>query len=179
MADRKAAKRYAKALFDLAVETGQVADVAADMDAVSNLLGASPEFANLVNDPVVELDRRTTMLRALFSGRANTITLQFLLLLCEKNRIGELAVICEQYRDLNDAHQGIMRVVINSATELSADQVAGIERRLQARFNKTVKSTVAVDPELIGGFEVIAGDQVFDYSLKTQLTTLKRNIINA
>jgi F-type H+-transporting ATPase subunit delta len=179
MANRQAAKRYAKALFDLAMETGQINDVAADMEAIGALTADSPEFANLVNDPVLELDRRTTMLRALLDGRANTITLQFLLLLCEKSRIGELAAICEQFRDLNDAHEGIMRVVINSATDLSADQIGNIEQRLQARFNKTVKSQVTVDSELVGGFEVIAGDQVFDYSLKTQLATLKRNIINA
>jgi F-type H+-transporting ATPase subunit delta len=179
MADRKAAKRYAKAIFDLAVETGQIGDVAADIGAYGELLNGSAEFAELVNDPVVEVERRTTMLRALFDGKANTISMQFLLLLCEKNRIGELSTICEEFQDLNDGHLGIMRVVINSATELSSEQVSNIEQRLQARFNKTVKSEVTVDPTLIGGFEVIAGDQVFDYSLKTQLATLKRNIINA
>lgn len=171
--------RYAKALFGLALDQELLDEIHQDMVELARLIKESPEFARFVADPRVPPDKRGKTLSALFDGRAQALTLRFLAFLDEKDRLDRLPDICRELIRLYRDHRGILEVRITSAAPLSKSQVAEIDRRLHRKFGKTIQSTCCLDPALLGGFRIQAGDTIHDFSIATQLNVLQQKLIHA
>jgi F-type H+-transporting ATPase subunit delta len=174
-----AAKRYAKALFDLAREQDHLEAIRADIGDLTRLLEESPDFARFVADPLIPADKRGEVLVALLKDRADPLTARFLAFLDSRDRLDQLPGICSVFTALYNDIKGILLVEITSAVPLSAEQVDQVEKRLHVKFGKQIESTQSTDPALLGGFKVRVGDTIHDYSIATQLQTLKQKLINA
>lgn len=173
----KAAKRYAKALFDLCREDQCLDAVHLDLAAMQRLAAECPEFADFMDDPMIPADKRAAVLHLLLDLQANPATLRFLGFLEEKGRLKVLPKIFPVFEDLVHQHRGILKITIYTASPLDAEQVEQIKLRMQARFKKQIEATVEIDPALVGGFKVRVGDSIHDYSIATQLAVLKRELI--
>ncbi len=174
-----AAKRYAKALFDLAGEQDHLEAIRTDVGDLTRLLEESPDFARFVSDPTIPADKRSEVLEALLKDRADPLTARFLAFLDSRDRLDQLPGICEVFTALYNEIKGILRVEITSAVPMTAEQVEQVKQRLHVKFGKQIESTESVDPTLLGGFKVRVGDTIHDYSIATQLQTLKQKLINA
>lgn len=179
MKTSKAARRYARAIFQLAVEKKAEADVRADFQALATLLRESPEFANLVHDPAHHVHQQQEALQKLFKKQAHPVVLNSLLFLASRGRLAELPFICEHMETLHCERHAILRARIDTAAPLDEDQLGAIRERLEKRFGKTVEAATQVDPTLLGGFKVHVGDSVLDFSIRTQLQRLRKSMINA
>ena len=175
----KAAKRYAKALFDFSIEQNKLDVIRSDLTELKGLLGESDEFAAFVADPLISLEQRRSVLEKLLSGRADPQTLNFLYFLDEKGRLDLLDAICSIFDLFYLHHQGILKVTIITASALSSEQISQIKLRLQARLGKEIEAKVELDTNLLGGFKVRVGDTIYDYSIATQLDVLRQQLINA
>ncbi len=179
MANIKVSRRYAKALFDLTIETGNLDRVWDDLKSLNQIIQDSFELTHFLEDPLLSAERKSSILAILLKDKLDRLTYQFVVFLVEKKRITLLQPCCAAFDDLYYQHNEILRVSIISAKALSDEQTVSINSKLKAKFNKKIESCVIVDPELLGGFRIIIGDRVFDFSLQTQLQKIKQNIISA
>ena len=179
MAISQIARRYARALYEQAVADGRIEQVQGDLAAIRESLSESAEFAAFAGNYVIPAERRTAVIRALFEGRADPLTLRFLLFLDAKKRMGALPAVAESFGAMFDAHSGILDAQIVSATPLAPNQFADIGRHLEKKFNRRIKASASVDPELLGGFRIRVGNTIHDFSVASQLQTLHRKFAHA
>ena len=175
----RSARRYARALFLLAREEGRLERVASDLADLGRLAEASPEFRRLLASPLVPGPRRAGLLRALLEGRADALTLRFVLFLSERGRAAQLPAAAALFEDLALDHAGVVKAVVESATPLTPAQEQAIGERLGRRLGKRVRTEAEVRPELLGGFRVRIGDALRDFTLRAQLEQLRKQWINA
>jgi F-type H+-transporting ATPase subunit delta len=178
MRQTKVAQRYAKALFDLSVETGKVEEVKKDLDLIIGI--QHKELELLLMSPVVGGDKKIAIFDAVFAKHVQPLTVSFFKLIFDKGRSVAIKDIIEafiaKYRDM----KGIKVAEITTAMELSAEAKASIEQQLQGSAilkNKKIELKEKVDPSIIGGLVVQVDDQLFDASIKHDLQFIKRQFI--
>jgi F-type H+-transporting ATPase subunit delta len=179
MARSQAARRYARALFQLSTEQNRSDAVCTDLLGLGELLETAPDLARFVGSYVIPSDQRVATLRALFEGKVDGLTFRFLLFLESKKRMGLLKDVVAEVGALNDERSGVVEVNVTSAGSLDPSQFAAITRRLEDRFGKRIKASAGVDAQLLGGFTVQVGGRILDYSVETQLQTLNRSLMKA
>lgn len=174
-----AARRYAKALFDLARQSGKdvMETTGNDVANFASLVRASTELANFFRDPVFSSEEKHNVTAAL-AEQAGTGTLvrNFLSLLADKHRLELIEGIAEEYQTLMDVEQGILRGELVSAVPLDEKAQSKVRSQLEKKAGQTLVLDFAVDKALLGGMLLKIGDNVMDASLRTQLSLLKDTI---
>jgi F-type H+-transporting ATPase subunit delta len=171
--------RYADAYLSSAEEQKALDAVGEDIFALRSLLDQSEEFSAFLRNPLVSPETQNACLEKLFKGKLNPLTLRFLGLLVQKERLGDLDSILTAARDGWRERKGILPCSVLSAEEFTDDQKRALEKKLAARTGKTIELTYDTDPGLIGGFQLTLQGMVEDYSLAAKLNTFKRNVLNA
>ncbi len=171
----RAAIRYAKSLIDLSLEKGELEKVFADMQLIQSVCKDSKELQVLLNSPVVNSDKKESILRAIFQDKVSAITLAFLVILTAKRREAILRDIAAAFIDKYYEHKNILRTVIRSVNGVGES----VKNRVREIVRETYKSEVEIaeefDAKLIGGFVLKVGDKQVDASIKTKLEKLRRN----
>ena len=173
------ARRYARALLNLAVEHHALAAVRADLHELHTLLRASPELAWLLGRGPLGMEVRSAQISKLLDGRLHPLALRFLLFLTSRRRLPLLDTLLTVFEELCDQQEGVVRVQITAARPLTEAQLAALQTKLAAQLRRPMKTQVAVDEKLIGGFKLQIGDEVQDYSLSTQLQLLRQRWLGA
>ena len=169
----RAAKRYAKALFQTALETGQSETVRADIEGLSALCAESKELSAFLPNYRLTRDVRNAVLREAFSTKLHPLTFKFVLFLESKRRLGIFEHVAASLRDLFDLHEGIVRGEITSAFELRSEEIDAISIKTRMPDKRSVLSA-KVDNRLLAGFRVRIGDVIHDYSAAGRLRLLRR-----
>ncbi len=176
MSVKRVASRYAKSILDLAIDQNSLEKVHEDMQAVQGLIKDSKDFAAFLKSPVVQYSKKQAILEKLLSGKVDTLTLKFILLLTGKQRETILSDIVdafmEQYRILK--HISVVRVT--SAAPLTPAQMEALQRKIEASSVgfEHVEIQTKVDPSLIGGFIVELDNKILDGSVRHHLDNLRR-----
>jgi F-type H+-transporting ATPase subunit delta len=171
------ARRYAKALFGLAVESGRVEQWNDALEAIGQVLATTPELADALANPAYGRDQRRSLVEVL----AGTLKLDvepanLLLLLGDRNRLDELEPIIQAFTALADAHLGRVRARVTSAAPLDAGALEAIAARLSQAAHGQVILEREVDPALMGGVVAQVGNLVYDGSVRTQLEDLRNTL---
>ena len=98
-------------------------------------------------------------------------------LLAERDRLVLLGDIVEAYRGRLLRHRGVVEAQVTTATPISDDRTAGLERALQAASGAQVTMTTDVDPELLGGVVARVGTTVYDGSVAHHLRRIRQNLL--
>jgi len=173
------AKRYTPALLDVAREADALEAVLADVRGLRELLETSQDFAEFVRNPLIPAGQQNELLVQLLEGKVHALTLNFLRLLAEKERLTALPDILAEVERGIDEEKGILDVQLRTAVAFSAAQEKALSDKLHGRTGKTVRLRQEVDPSLVGGFLLRIGDQIEDYSLAAKLQRFQQNILNA
>ncbi len=169
-----AGQRYAKALFDLANETGALRAVEADLKSLAVALNDSADLRRLLASPVFGAADKAKGLAAIAAkAKFNPTTGKFLGLLAANGRAGDLSAAISAFRVLAAKARGAVSAEVTSAAPLTAAQATGIAASLRTALGKDPEITTRVDPSLLGGIKVRVGSRLFDASLKNKLDSLK------
>lgn len=167
------AGRYASALFDLASEAGTISVVEADLDKLRRALHESAELSALIRNPQVSRGQLGKVMGGMTAHLGlSTLTGNFLGVLAQNRRVGDLPAIIRAFTAIAAAQRGEVAAEVASAHPLSAGQLTELENRLRAREGRTVKLQSRVDPALLGGLVVTIGSKRIDASIRTRLNTL-------
>lgn len=171
------AKRYAKALFNLALEGGQVEQYCQELDGFAGLLREAPSVADAIQNPLYpEATRKSIFATVAEKSGLTPIMRSYVGLLLEKGRLQHLPEIAEYYHRLMDEHANIARAKISAASALDEAAVQGIAKSLEKMTGKKVVVEFKQDPSLIGGVVAQIGDLVLDGSVRRQLLNFKETL---
>lgn len=177
MARSAAARRYAKALFELAKESGRVAEIGGELASIGDLLEGNPELHDVLFRPLHPVAQRRAVLDGVTERLGASPTVRsFFSLLIDQRRLVDFPAIRDEFERLASEDAGLRRAEIVSAGALRDDQLERLRRALSNRTGSEVEITVRVDPSLLGGVIAKVGDLVFDGSLRTQLRQLRANL---
>jgi len=171
--DARAAKRYAKALFQAASKADVIDSVEADLNAISHLLETHSQFRGFLHNPRIGRDDKTAIAERLFSDRITSFTMSLLRLLLAKRRENEFEGIREEYVQMRRAQGAVVYVLVTSAAELDASQKDAIISKIAAQSGKKVEADFRTDSNLIGGVKVAVGDYVLDGTVRGSLNRLR------
>lgn len=166
--------RYAQALFDLALETGRLDAVRADVVSLKTAWTESADLRRLATSPVISTaDQAKGLVAVATQARFEKNTVNFLGLLAQNGRARDLGAVVAGFERLYAKHAGIVAAEVVSAQPLDAKQLAAIKTALNASLGKAPELTARVDPSILGGLKVKVGSKLFDASLKTKLDQMK------
>lgn len=177
MMNVRVARRYAEAFVEITEGQKFFDAVAKDLGTLRQSIGGSREFLLFLKSPLINKARKQEVLRILFAGKLQTVTLGFLAILAEKGREELLPDVIDQFFAIWDERQGIINVGVKSATVFSDDQTAALKKKLEIYTNKKVRMSFSLDKQLRGGFVARVGDTVFDGSVKRQLELLRERFV--
>jgi F-type H+-transporting ATPase subunit delta len=179
MSLRTSANRYAKALFDVALqEKADLAQVDRDLQGVVAMMAASPDLAAASNRGSVTEEKRKSLIEAV--SKAMTLTTpvtKLLVLLAQTRKLNLLPDLEKAYRERLLAHQNIVRADVKSAAPLSPEKTRALEESLAKVTGKKVELSVSVDPDLLGGVVATIGSTVYDGSVRTQLQRMRQELV--
>ncbi|WP_242392639.1 ATP synthase F1 subunit delta [Anaeromyxobacter oryzisoli] len=171
------ARRYAKALFALAVETGRVEPWSDALLALEQAVAASPDLRDVLSNPVYSREQRRAIVEQLASAlRLDPEPTNLLFLLGDRNRLTYLSGVVDAFRELADQKLGRVRAKITSAVPLDVAAAQAIADKLSQATRAKVLLDRAVDPALLGGVVAQVGSLVYDGSVRTQLEDLRKTL---
>ena len=170
MTHPRVASRYAKSVLDLAIEKGELEKVYADMQYLRSVMKASREFTNLLRSPVVKADMKKKAFDAVTAGKISPMTNSFLGLLMQKTREGILPEVITSFVEQYKKHKKIQTVKLTTATPVSDSLKKMILDRVKTTGHyENVELVEEVNPDIIGGFVLQAGDKLIDASIAYDL----------
>lgn len=171
-------RRYARALLELGTES---ANLDALVEEVSRMAAAWDESADLrtvMAIPTIAIDVKKAILFEVTSKLGlGTITSNTVLLLTDRRRLRLISEIAQFLREMNDAKKGLVRAEVVTAVPLSEAFYSRLKEQLERLTGKQVVLDRKQDSSMLGGVVARIGDQVFDGSLRTRLSSLKSALL--
>ncbi|HYW83105.1 MAG TPA: ATP synthase F1 subunit delta [Spirochaetia bacterium] len=166
------ARSYARALFDLAEETGNLLAVEADLDAARDLLHKEKAAREFLGNKLIGRTTKKNLIRQAFEGKVDSRLMVLLYLLANRGRTDFLGEIAEEYERLSRLARGVRNVKVYSAFPLGKEEKALITRSLEERFKSSVDLRTEVRPSLIGGVVAESEGQEIELTIQGQLKGL-------
>jgi F-type H+-transporting ATPase subunit delta len=164
------ARPYARAAFAIASEHGRLRPWSS-LIGFAATVAADPQAKALLGHPALDNDALVALL--LPSGEIDPNFQRFLTVLAENRRLTVLPDIAALFEQLRLDAERIVKVQVTSATELGSDELERLAAALRKRFGRELAMSHRVDPELIGGAIIDAGDVVIDGSLRSKLARMQ------
>ena len=167
-------RRYAKAVFDIGSQQGDLTKLGADIRSLAKAMHDSAELGTVLSNPAIRRsDRKKVVDGLLQSIGVQTASRNLVYLLLEGERMSSIPGISRALDEMIEAKAGRVAAEVISAKPLDGNQLSQINAALEKLSGKKVSVTTRQDPELLGGVVAKVGDTVYDGSLRTQLRTLR------
>src|SRR4030095_3099686 len=173
MTNKKAARRYNTALYETASEQKLTDIVVKDFQDMKKTIAGSRELAGFLTTPIISHHKKAEVIKAVFSGKLNSLTLKFLELLCKQNRINIITDVIDDFLDLVNQKRGIVTAKIKTAVEITEKEKSAISEKLKKYTGKDITASYSVDPTIKGGFVAQIEDKIIDASILRQLELLR------
>jgi F-type H+-transporting ATPase subunit delta len=175
------APRYARAFAEVA-ESAKLDTVAAQqqLNDFAGTLADSFELREFLMNPSIAMPQKLKVLDAI-AGKIKMFpqVRNFLAVVLEHHRLGDLAGILTEYGEVADEHAGATEAVITSARTLAPEVRAQLEAQISKLAGARVKASYVEDATLLGGAVVQIGSTIYDGSVRAQLQQLKQRLVNA
>jgi F-type H+-transporting ATPase subunit delta len=173
------AGRYARAFAEVVVERKMdSAQAMHELNSVADLVKSSLELRNVLQNPSVPRQQKLGLLDAIIARMDGSKMLRnFIAVLIDQHRIGQIDEIAEQFKRELDRRLGIAEAQISSVRELAQEEKQLLEKKIGAITGKVIRATYSRDPSLLGGAVVRVGSTIYDGSVRGQLLRLKQQIM--
>ena len=168
------ARRYARAVFELALERNELERWQSDLERIAEVVGDAAILAALDNPKLKFGDKIGLFTKNL--GSINPLALNLVRLLVSKARIGMVGAIAEKYRRLTDEYHGIKSADVITAVPIDDKDKEKLAGELGTLVGSRVTVKTAVDPDIIGGIVARVGGKLLDGSTRSKLAALKREL---
>ncbi len=174
------ARRYARAILELATEANAVDATGRELAEFAALWNSSDDLRSVFLNPEITPDARKAVLSEIVQRSGfSTIVRNSILYIGDKARISALPLISRAYADLAEHTSGIVRAEVTSAAPLSDTYYAQLQKTLEQVTGHKVSLEKKTDPSLIAGVVTRVGDKVYDGSIKTRLEDLSNSLRGA
>ncbi|HEX5661001.1 MAG TPA: ATP synthase F1 subunit delta [Polyangiales bacterium] len=174
------ARRYARAVLELATEANAVEETGKQLSEFAALWNGSDELRAVFHNPEIAPEQRKAILADVAQRVGlSTLTRNSVLYIADRGRIAALPLIARAFSDLSEGTSGIVRAEVTSAAPLSDVYYAQLQKTLEQVTGHKVSIEKKTDPSLIAGVVTRVGDKVYDGSIKTRLEDLSNSLRGA
>ncbi|BEU88196.1 ATP synthase F1 subunit delta [Selenomonas sp. TAMA-11512] len=178
MINTQLAKKYARAIFEIAQESGKLETYETNLRDIRSTVCGQSELQRFVEDPQIPVTAKKSVVEKIFSGDTLVKDVyNFLLLLVDKRRMALLNAIVDEFKTLSNEALGIAIADVTTAVKMDEAQAQGLKAKLQEVSGKRVELRTHVDAGIIGGVIVQMGDKRIDGSVTGRLQALKSEIM--
>ena len=175
MLTSKVAKRYAQGLLEFTNECGQTATVFSEMKDVKKLMSESEDLNKFFKTPYIDAKKKVEVAKEIFKG-LSPVSQNLITLVIKHGRENHLKNIAQEFINKVEDINGVQRVTLTTATELSKDNLDEILKSSNlVKPNSNFDINVIVKPEILGGYILRVGDQQVDASVKSKLNHIKKD----
>jgi F-type H+-transporting ATPase subunit delta len=175
--DASVARRYARALLSLALDEDRHEQYGDELQNVHRALQQNRELSLILQNPGYSQSQRHAAIDALASAlELSPTVVNFLRLLLDRQRIGDIAAVDRAYRAMLDQQVGRVRATVTAARTLSEDQLERLRDAIGRMTGRTILLESKTDPSLIGGVVTQVGATMLDGSLRTQLERMRAEL---
>lgn len=179
MNNPRLSKRYAKSLVDLSVELNKLEEAHTDVLLLQNIIGVSRDFKSMLTSPVINADKKFSIINAVTQDKLSALTSGFIKLLCKKNREGFLPGIVNafitQYNQLKGLHSATLTTAVPVSDAIREDFITKLKR---ATAFDHIELKTEIDDTLIGGFVLEIEGKLLDGSILRDLKDVKKQFDN-
>ena len=166
-------KEYAVALFSIALESEEHAQIYGDMEYLKELVNDNPEYIDYLVNSSIPKSERVNNLREVFEGRVCDPVFAFLNVLLEHRDSNVLLSAIDEFRSLYEDYMNVADAVVTSVVELTDEQKKKLISKLSLVTGRRIRATYVIDSSLIGGLSVTVDGRLYDGSVKKNLKNLK------
>jgi F-type H+-transporting ATPase subunit delta len=174
MAVTTSIKRYAQAVFEIALESNKLKEWQSNLAKIAKLV-EDDEFISLAENPKVPFDMKTKLVQEKL-GKTEPMVLNLVYLLISKGKLKTANLISEEYDRLLNEHYGIKSAEVTTAIPLDNVEKEKLSQNLETLIGKKVSMQVQVDPDILGGFIARIDDSLIDGSIRSRLEMLKKRL---
>ena len=179
MKGARPALRYAKAVLNLAKESGIESEVNADMQFINATISENDDLQTMLKSPVIKASDKKKVLNAIFTDKVNAVSLGLFNLLEENKRMVMLQPIASQYTIIFDYLKNMNIAKVTTAVALTKEMEEKVLNKVvELTGNKTSIENI-IDPSILGGFILRVGDLQYDASISNNFNELRREFDNS
>lgn len=178
MSQAVVAQRYAKAIFEIALESGINDQIEEELRFVEETFASSTELKEWLTYPFVDQADKKSVLANIFTKLSEPVK-NLLFLLVDRHRSNLIDDIVKAYQNLNDEHKGLVEAIVTTAFPLSAEDEKQLIETFGQLTQKKLRLIKKIDSDLLGGVIVKIGDRLYDGSLRTKLQQFQKRLENA
>ena len=172
-------KKYARALYNVAVQQENVKNVSTRINYIVNVMKAVPELSQLLQTHQVSAEDKITILKNVLHKNVSSLEIELISDILKNNNISILTDIAKYFDYLVETDSSLINMTITSVDELSADEVEHIKLNIESQLSKKVDVATEIDKNLIGGIKLRVGNIVVDNSISRRLDMLKNMLTQA
>ena len=176
MPDVRVARRYAAALFNVALRENALDAVERDLNAVTGVWGVNSQIDETMAHPRIPTPVKQKILRQLLEREVSPLVLNYLLYLLDKTRIDLLEEIVLEFTRLADEQRKVVRAHVTTAVPLSSAEEEQLRQKVGGMTGLNVVLVPTVDPRIVGGVILRVGDQLWDGSVRGYLSELRQRL---
>jgi F-type H+-transporting ATPase subunit delta len=174
VAKRGYAKRFAQAVFKIALERGELDRWQSDLRKIASL-AEDATLVSLLQDPRLHFDSKVKLLSEPL-GDINPLALNLVYLLITRGKLNMAGDIADEYQRLLDSYRGIEQAEVTTAIPLDDEDKQRLAEHLGTIVGKKVVVKPEVDSGLIGGIVARVGDKLLDGSTRSKLAALREDL---
>ena len=178
MSNQAVAYRYAKSLLELAEEKGITDSIQKDMQLFDQVCNENRDFELALKSPVVKHLKKLSILKEIFKGKINPMTLSIFEIITNKNREAVLPDLATEFLRQYDILKNNLTAEVTTVSELTDAQRKEFTALVAKATGKNVNLKESLNAELIGGYVLRVGDKQVDSSIRRKLNDLKVGFLN-
>jgi F-type H+-transporting ATPase subunit delta len=178
LSSQAVARRYAVALADVVLARGEAQEVREELAAWDELVRSNAQLLEVFRHPAITYEQKRGVLEELIRrARPRPTTANFLKVLLQNGRLGELSEVSTQFAQELDRRSGVVTAQVTTARPLAADAQEALRARLGQLTGSRVRLQFEVDDELIGGVVTRIGSTLYDGSVRGRLQQIKQRMV--
>jgi F-type H+-transporting ATPase subunit delta len=169
------ARRYAQAVFEIALEKKELDKWQSDLRKIVDAVGDAAFLAAL-ESPKIKLDDKARLLSMRLLD-VDPLALNLVCLLITRASIGTIEGIADEYQRLLDSYHGVEPAEVITAVPLDDKDIQKLTESLSTLVGKKVVLKSEVDSGVIGGIVARVGGKLLDGSTRNKLAALRRDLV--
>jgi len=162
----------------VAIAVGEEREIQEELNIWESMIASSNELRQVVDSPTITLDEKRRILNKLIERvRPHPITANFLQVLLQNHRLGQLPAINQRFSQFLDDRSGEVAATVTTARPMDEISEETLREKLAALTGKKVRLSFETDEELIGGLVTRIGSTIYDSSVRNQLQQAKERLI--
>ena len=167
---------YALALFETSIENKMQDIVKIEINSLYDILKDNSDYTKILSSPIVGLKEKHELANATFNGKICDYLLNLIFVLIDNARFSIFFDVINAFNNLCDKHDNVLRATAITTIELTQDMIEDLQAKLCVLSKKNVILSNEVDKDLIGGIVLKYNNMEIDYSIKTKLNELRKQV---